>query len=159
MASPITAVETFTRARLIASSNITNLLEGQFVYSEQAPEGKDPPYIIISYSGSSIRTAYGAHTTNDILTNLIYLVKAVTMGNAYDEADKILDYVDEILATAMGQITENGIVFNVSGYVKQELIKLPPEIVAGGDRYNHVGYLYRVTVEKVSGTLPVVPAP
>jgi hypothetical protein len=158
MASEFTAVETKTRSLLLASSNIVNLV-GQRVYADAVPENGVVPAIVISNSGGSDNTAFGAHTSNRIKTSLLYLIKAVTKGQNYDLADKIMDYVDEVLGSASGTVTENGILYNVLGYVRETPIKLPPEIRTGGERFNHLGAIYRVEVHKVSGVLPVVPAP
>jgi hypothetical protein len=110
-------------------------LVGQRIYSELAPQGAAMPYIVVQNQASVDVLGVGSQR---ILTELVFVVRAVGRGASYAGLAPIADAIDAALHLASGA-TANG---TVLGCRREEPFRRPE--VTSGVQYRHLGGIYRV---------------
>ncbi len=121
---------------LTGDATLTGLLNNpESVYYGRGPEGVDPPYVVFQQLSSVPQYVL----TKVAFENMIYLVKAVTLGPSSKLGGQIRDRFEELLQDAA---------LSVAGYKTMKLRRESaidyPESVPGGQEYRHRGSTFRV---------------
>lgn len=103
-------------------------------WDDQAPDGAQYPYVIVSQSASTPRYAMGTLA----MDNDIWLIKGIDRNYTSDTADAIADRLDVLLTD--GALSISG---KTQLYLRRESAVRYPE-VADGTLYRHSGHLFRL---------------
>jgi hypothetical protein len=114
-------------------------LVGERVYSELAPQGAVMPYVTIQNQASVDVLGVGSRR---IMSELVYVVRAVGRGASYVGLAPIADAIDRVLHLSRGE-TEEGWVL---GCRREQPFRRPE--VTSGVQYRHLGGLYRLWVQE-----------
>ena len=105
------------------------------IYHQDAPEGAAFPYVIFQRQSGRPTEAFGAPS---VMENDVWLVKAVDHATSADTAESIAARIQTLLNDAALSISGASLLY----LRRQSDIEYPE--VANGERYAHVGSLYRL---------------
>jgi hypothetical protein len=140
------AVDKFLTDNLRAETELTALIGDESFYSDVAPKGTPPPYVLHQFITGEDTNAIGAIR---IFTKPLYLVKVVTEGESYKEAGILITLVERAIVGKQQVITIDGIDWQIMGCHRERPIRFPQFF--DGVRYNHLGGQYRIFVHKQRG--------
>lgn len=119
---------------LEGDATLQGLTANQKVYQDLAPASAAHPFISIQFvDGLPVQNA----TADKIMTDEVWIVKAVGKGNDYTALAPIVDRIGQVLHKAAGT--------GVIGCVEEDVFRLSED--DGGQTYNHLGHYYRVYTE------------
>lgn len=150
--NPLPNVESFLVTALKADPTLAGLI-GNRVYSAKPPASPVTPNtvvypcVVFAFYSSSGVTAFNPQD-NRVLELPSYTIKAVTEGNDYGSAHRIVNAFDTVMKSLQGAATWDGRTVQIQGWRKQNWIEYN-EDDKSGVRYNHVGAVYRAFVSGV----------
>lgn len=114
----------------------------EYVFSDEAPADAPNPFLVFTLNdGTDVRAI--ASTPFRVMTNGLYLVKAVCEGPSYGPLRPIVAAMDAAIS-GPGNSTDNGVVF---GCARDTPIRYAEPATAGGRQYRHLGGLYRINAQ------------
>lgn len=114
------------------------------IFSELAPEGAVPPFIVLGMLSSPDRNVIGADARS--FTRPLYLLRAVTTGPSFAAGEAIAKQIDNSLLGARGNITGENI--GVISTFRIEMIRYVE--ILEGVRWNHVGSRWRLFAQSLN---------
>lgn len=124
-------------SRLATDGTLTTLLGGTAVFDGVAPLGTGPPFVVYAWQGGGPEHSLSRH----LWDNTLWTVKAVTEGSSTVLAGQVAERIDVLLDDAT---------LSISGATQLYLRRAEDveygEISDEGDRFNHVGAVYRLLV-------------
>jgi hypothetical protein len=131
----LSAADKWLYTVLSGDAQLVGLINGR-VFDTLAPESAAFPYVVFQYQGGHDVRGNGP---TRVMTNSLYLVKAVGRGGSYASLWPIANRLDELLHAQHGA--------NADGQawaVREQPFKLLE--VDNGVQYRHLGGLYRIYV-------------
>jgi hypothetical protein len=118
---------------LEADATLQGLTVNQKIYQDLAPEFAAYPFISLQFvDGLPVQNA----TADKIMTDEVWIVKAVGKGDDYTTLEPIVERIGQVLHKASGE--------GVIGCVEEEIFRYSEE--DSGTIYKHLGHYYRIVV-------------
>lgn len=133
------ALSTFLYTTLSGDTAVAALV-GTRIFEDLAPQGTAFPFVVFSFHTGGDTNALGSDVRT--LTRPQYLIRAISKGPTYSDADAVAAAVDAALMGAHGSATVNGVTYEVLTVFREQAIRRCE--YAESVRYNHAGGLYRI---------------
>lgn len=118
---------------LEGDATLQGLTNNQHVYQDVAPAQASYPFIEIAFvDGMPVTNA----TADKIMTDEVWIVKAVGKGDDYTPLAPIVDRIGQVLHKASGT--------GVIGCTEEDVFRLSE--LENGAVYKHLGHYYRIAV-------------
>jgi hypothetical protein len=128
------AGEEFLYSTLTGDATLMTQLTGG-VWNTQADEGTAYPLLVFQFMSGIDFAAVGAER---IWTNMLYLVKVIAEGAAFDAMNAAAARVDQLLHRASGSASDG----TVWSCTREQIIRLPDSVA--GSQFRQAGGIYRL---------------